>query len=357
MRTNQTRTQFIQGSLEPDYSDRSLKGVETIRNDRQPSFVGAPSSSSDIVNEIHFDAQKPTVINSGARSAAESRLLRLPDFIGVGPPRTATTWLHEALKGHVVLPEGIKETNFFVSHYDKGLEWYASLFRNSASGVPIGEFSPSYFGIPEARERIAATIPRCKIIITLREPVERLYSHYRKGYEQANFRGTFEETLEARPDLLTWSCYAGHLRCWFDSFGRENVLVLLYDELKTDPQEFLNRVAQFIGIGPISFATVPGASDRVNGIYQMPRSQYLALLARMVRDRLEQRGAFRVIRILARPRLRSILFGGGRKFPPLGVETEAKLRREFKAEIEKLEELLGYSLPRWRSIAAEHKAN
>jgi hypothetical protein len=285
-------------------------------------------------------------------SAAESSALRLPDFIGVGPPRTATTWLHETLTGHAVLPEGMKETNFFVSQYDKGLEWYASLFRDSNVGLPIGEFTPSYFGIPEARERIAATIPNCKIIITLRDPVERLFSHYRKGYEQAHFRGTFEDTLAARPDLLTWSCYADNVRCWYNSFGKENVIVLLYDQLKTDPQEFLNRVTQFIGIGRISLATVPRGSDHVNGISQMPRSQYLALLARTVRDRLERKGAFRVIRILARPRLRPILFGGGRPFPPLRPETEAKLRREFEKEIEKVEELLGYDLPLWRVDAS-----
>ena len=234
----------------------------------------------------------------------------------------------------MVLPEDVKETNFFGSQYDKGLAWYASLFHNCRVGVPMGEFTPSYFAIPEARERIAAVIPDCKIIITLRDPVERLYSHYRKGYEQAHYRGTFEETLQARPDLLSWSRYAGHIRCWYDLFGKENVLVLLHDELEADPQEFLNLVTEFIGIGPISIATVPRASDRVNAISQMPKSLYLALLARMVRDWLERRGSFGIIRMMARPGLRSILFGGGRPFPPLRPETEAELRREFESEIE-----------------------
>ena len=290
-------------------------------------------------------------MNSGAGCAAQSGGLRLPAFIGVGPPRTATTWLHQALKDRVALPEGTKETNFFLWQYDKGLEWYASLFRNCAAGVPMGEFSPSYFALSAVRERIAADIPDCKIIITLRDPVERLYSHYRKGHEQAHFFGTFEECLESRPDLLDWSRYARHVCDWYDSFGRENVLVLIHDELKRNPQEFLNRVTQFIGIEPISLAGVPSDSDRVNAVSEMPRSRYLALLARTVRDGLERRGAFGVIRMLDRAGMRRILFGGGRPFPPLRPETEARLRREFEAEVEQLEHLLGRSLPQWRGAS------
>ena len=122
--------------------------------------------------------------------------LRLPDFIGIGPPRTATTWLHEVLSGHVGLPEGVKETDFFVWNYDKGLEWYAAHFRNCPSNRPIGEFSPNNFAGAQARERIARDIPGCKIICTLREPVERTYSHYRKMREGEYFSGSFEECLE-----------------------------------------------------------------------------------------------------------------------------------------------------------------
>ena len=104
---------------------------------------------------------------------------RLPDFIGVGPPRTGTTWLHEVLKTQVGVPAGIKETHFFTLHYDKGLAWYQAHFYKCPVNRPIGEFCPSYFDSPEARGLIARHIPRCKIICTLREPAGRLYSQYR----------------------------------------------------------------------------------------------------------------------------------------------------------------------------------
>src|SRR5439155_1562759 len=104
--------------------------------------------------------------------------LRLPDFIAVGPGRTGTTWLHEVLKGHVGLPE-IKEIQFFKWHYEKGLRWYASHFTKCPAGRPVGEICPVYFNSEIARSRIAEDLPRCKIICSLRDPVDRAYSHYR----------------------------------------------------------------------------------------------------------------------------------------------------------------------------------
>jgi len=107
------------------------------------------------------------------QSSNTARELRLPDFVGVGPGRTGTTWLHEVLKGHVNLPAGIKETDFFTTNYNKGIEWYADHFRDADRIRPTGEINP-YFGFPEAAERIAIHIPRCKIICTFRNPVERI---------------------------------------------------------------------------------------------------------------------------------------------------------------------------------------
>ncbi len=113
-----------------------------------------------------------------ANFSNSARDLRLPDFIGVGPGRTGTTWLHEVLKGRVNLPAGIKETDFFTTNYNKGIEWYAHHFRDADRVRPTGEVNP-YFGFPEAAERIALHIPRCKIICSFRNPVERIYSAYK----------------------------------------------------------------------------------------------------------------------------------------------------------------------------------
>lgn len=275
--------------------------------------------------------------------------LRLADFIGVGPPRTATTWLHEVLSGHVGLPEGVKETDFFVWHYDKGLEWYADHFRNCQPDCPIGEFSPNYFASSEARERIARDIPNCKIICTLRDPVERTYSHYRKAREGEYFSGTFEECLNKRHGLLDISRYASHVQEWRRLFGTENVLVLIQDDLKADAQAFINRVSDFICIPRIVIGDLALQHKMVNAILSLPRNPRIARVARIVRDHLQDSGHHTIVNLLKKTGLRNLLFSGGPLFEPIKPETEARLRDLFRPDLEILEAMLGRDLSNWKT--------
>lgn len=281
---------------------------------------------------------------------------RLPDFIGVGPPRTATTWLHEVLSGHVGLPLGVKETEFFTYRYSRGIAWYASLFRHCRPDLPIGEFDPSCFVSADARERIFRHISNCRIICTFRDPVERLYSHYRKAFEGQYVQGSFEECLDKRCDLLAWSRYATYLRTWQRLFGRERVLVLLQDDLKRDPQAFLNSVCEFIGIPNVESAGAERGAKMVNAIPARPRSRRLAWAARKLRDGLQDRGHFRLVNALRHERLRKFLFSGSTEFEPLRPETAARLREIFRPEVEDLEEILRRDLSHWKNGARSTSA-
>lgn len=280
---------------------------------------------------------------------SNERSCRLPDFIGVGPPRTATTWLHETLSGHVGLPNGLKETHFFVHKYDKGLGWYTSHFHDCPPELPIGEFSPNYFIGDETRERIARHIPKCKIICTLRDPVERLHSHYRKAREEEYVSGTFEECLEKRSDLLEWSKYATHVYAWQRLFGKGNVLILIQEDLKQDPQKFLDQVTDFIGIPRIRVADSAVGGKLVNAIPNQPKYPRIARLARRVRDRLQDNGNYALVNFLKKTGLRNFLFGGGSAFEPMLPETEARLREFYRPEVEALEKMMGREFPAWKT--------
>jgi len=76
------------------------------------------------------------------------------DFVAVGPPRTATTWIHEYLKRQqdVRLPKELKETHFFSWKYEKGIDWYFSHFASSGPHKITGEVCPTYFDSPRAAE-------------------------------------------------------------------------------------------------------------------------------------------------------------------------------------------------------------
>ena len=211
---------------------------------------------------------------------------------------------------HVGLPQGVKETDFFVWQYSKGLEWYAAHFQNCPLHRPIGEFSPNYFGGTQTRERIARDIPGCKIICTLRDPVERAYSHYRKMREGEYFSGSFEECLEQRRNVLNGPRYAYHIRVWRRLFGAEKVRVLIQDDLKSNPQDYLNQVCDFIEIPQNRLANSASQRRMVNAIPNLPRNARISRTARILRDRLQKRGYYK----LGNPRriiyLFNLLFGG-----------------------------------------------
>ncbi len=126
---------------------------------------------------------------------------RLPEFLGIGPPRTGTTWLHNVLEGHVDLPYGVKETLYFTTFYDKGFDWYARHFRYATGERKVAEVCP-YFFDTVTLERIKAIMPNCKFIVTMRDPVDRLYSMYKAlRYSAEARRGGFEHTFSVWPSM------------------------------------------------------------------------------------------------------------------------------------------------------------
>jgi LPS sulfotransferase NodH len=284
-----------------------------------------------------------------AATPRRSSALRLPDFIAVGPPRTGTTWLYRALSGHVGLARDTKETDFFSDHYDRGLEWYAELFAGCDPKLPAGEISPNYFAAAEAPERIARHIPGCRIICTLRDPVERLYSFYRLMRHNGWTRVTFEQLTYSELPATQANRYAHHLARWRERVGQENVLVALYDDLEADPQRFLDSICEFIGIPAISLAGSPLLNKRVNSVTHGPRVAILAEQAWRLRQWLQARGARTAITVLRKAGLWRFAFRGGGEFGPLDPALERRLRKRLRPEIEALEAMLGRDLSAWRT--------
>jgi hypothetical protein len=272
---------------------------------------------------------------------------RLPEIIGVGPGRTGTTWLHRVLEGHVDLPYGVKETQFFNTFYDKGIDWYAHHFRHATGRRKIVEICP-YFFDPMTPERIRAHIPNCRIVTTLRDPVDHTFSVYKLVVHFAWARGSFDEVLKSRANLASDNRYATYLRTWFDLFGRENVLVTMYDELRAQPQSYLDRVTDFIGIERIELSARQGIGYDVHSFARAPRSPWLARRARRLMYWLQGRQAYGVSNLLERAGVWDFCYGGGEPFPPLTTEQEQRIREHYLPEVEALEELLGIDLSVWK---------
>jgi len=272
---------------------------------------------------------------------------RLPDFVVVGPQRTGTTWLHQVLAGHIGLPS-TKETDFFSKHFERGLDWYLAYFSGCRADRPMGEVNPNYFGIPQAYERIARTVPHCKIVVSLRDPTERAWSSYRTMRRDAWTRVGFEETVARNEVIRESSRYAFHLGNLRRLFGVDQVLLLFYEDLEANPQSYLDQVCNFIEAPPISIKGTAVATQRVNAVTHAPRSRRTAQNARNARDWMLTHRWHRTLGLLETIGVWRRAFGGGEEFGMIHPDAEAKRRDHFRPEVEALEQMIGRDLGHWK---------
>ena len=282
--------------------------------------------------------------------------MRLPSFMHVGPPRTGTTWLHEVLAGHVGLPT-VKETRFFETEfrgeilYGRGLEWYSRYFAEYPARMVLGEFAPSYFSNAVARDRIKQDIPDCKIICTFRDPAARFYSAYRLERALRHpVHGSFDEywqfLVSCGMDLCS---YATQLRRWQKAFGKDRVLILFYDDLKADPQNYLSRVCEFIGIPAVS---VEGSKVGAKPVFQEWTAAQPNPAARAVVSSiywLSRHGGESILRVGMNTQWRSAIRRAFvTDFEPLSQTSADEVRHMMLAETEELEQLTGRDLSKWK---------
>ena len=105
--------------------------------------------------------------------------MRLPDFLGIGTQKGGTTYLHGLLQEHPqVFLAHPKELHYFSLHHGRHVGWYADHFADASTGQRCGEVTPYYLFHPLAAERIHAAIPNVKLVVLLRDPVERALSQY-----------------------------------------------------------------------------------------------------------------------------------------------------------------------------------
>jgi hypothetical protein len=277
----------------------------------------------------------------------------MPDFIGIGPGRTATTWLHDTLAGHVCLPYNIKETHFFTRNFDFGPRWYARHFEH-CDLKPVAEICPC-FAAPQAPERIAGLLPDCKLICTPRDPAERAYSHYKMMCANGYARGGLEDEMRPGRPILEGGRYAAYLPRWFERFGRDNVLVMIYDDLRADPQAWIDRICDFMEIERIRLAPKPPSAQALNSYDRAPRNRMLAQLARRVRVAMQDRRWNGAAETLGRWGVWNWCAGGGAAHPALTDEQDARLRELYRPDVEALEQMIGRDLSPWKTPRSQRR--
>ncbi|WP_439103313.1 sulfotransferase domain-containing protein [Celeribacter marinus] len=193
--------------------------------------------------------------------------MTVPDVIIIGAMKCATSTLAAQLGAQdgVFLTQP-KEPNFFSDDdiYAKGAEWYGALFEGAGAGDIKLEASTHYSKrptYPHTIARLQASGARPKLIYIVRDPVDRLVSHYIHEWTQGVIPCGLDEAVQSFPELIEYSLYGKQITPWIDAFGADAILLLTMEDMTKDPQVVLSRVGSFIGHDNLEWFTTLG---RVN---------------------------------------------------------------------------------------------
>ena len=232
--------------------------------------------------------------NRHAPPSNGSLVAAAPDFVGVGVQKAGTSWWYELLVGHPDIYHHLpfhKERHFF-SHFatrdltdDEILEYYRWFPR--PPGMLTGEWTPDYVHQPWTPAMLRRAAPHTKVLVLLRDPVER----YRSGLDHHRQRGEHITAVIAT-DAFSRGLYGEQLQRLERSVPREQILVLLFEECRDEPQRHLARTVSFLGIpsgyAPESPSRSVGSTARVSSLSEYRRRELselyqhdLALLAAM----------------------------------------------------------------------------
>lgn len=277
----------------------------------------------------------------------------LPNFFLAGCQKSATSWLHRCFGEHpeIYVPEK-HMVHFFDIHFREGLAWYQQFYADFAGEKAIGDTTVSYIREPAVPERIAAHEPNAKLIFSLRNPIDRAFSHYWHEKKKRKIAFKFEEVFANYDLYQSWvvpGFYYRHLTRFYDCFPEEQILVILVDDIANDPGATVRRVFTFLDVEP-GFVP-PSLHKRANAAWYRPigferlGQDLYAVLTRLVRTLLPAQ----VRRVVKERYLGGETPGRIRSEYEEGMkpETRAQLREIFRPENEKLAALLGRDLSAW----------
>ena len=300
-------------------------------------------------------------------------MTRIPDLFIVGAPKSGTTSLYEWLKGHPeIFMTRVKEPCFYSRdlaqdksgnflRYETDRERYLALFEDAGHATRVGEASTRYLYSKDAAELIAKDQPAAHIVVMLRNPVDMiasLHAHKLAGGTEdvADFEGALAAEDDRRagrriprdsnPLLATYrdrAHFGEQVGRWFNAFGRDQVHVILFEEMVRDPQTHFRRLLEFLEVDP----TYQPSSFAAHNLAHSSRG---GLVRSFARTKPVQFATWRLLPALigdSRTRELSRRLGHSqlRRSTAKRAEVPAALRRrlegEFAADVARLSELIG----------------
>lgn len=271
-----------------------------------------------------------------------------PDFIGIGVQRGGTSWLYQCFKEHPQIFMPSKEVHFFDQYYERGVNWYNSLFKVNSEEKVSGEITPDYIFKKDALKRIKEHYPKIKLILILREPFERAYSAVgllksKKRYQNASF----EEVIEKEPWVIEQSLYHKQLAYLFDLFPKEQVLIFRFEDIADRPLWLLQTVFKFIGVDEKFKPKVFNEKFNIAGTYKVSNIFNLEKIQTKLNKNIVGRTILKIKKLKIIKSLKHRLSDSRISTRQKSIECPENIILKFKDDIIKTEELLGINLDSW----------
>ena len=227
----------------------------------------------------------------------------LPNFLIIGTTKGGTTSLYKYFRAHPeIYMSPVKEPRYFAfdhtnpdhlrlvphSYPITSMEQYLTLFDDVNGEKAIGEASPIYLNSPIAAARIKDCIPDVKLLVSLRNPVDRAYSHYlmyyREGHVKSPFVDAFRDLEGAEKrcrHYVRTSFYYEKLKRYFDLFDRSQIKLILLEDLQKDPTGVIRELFQYVEVDDafmpeLSKVYNPGGYPKNRTLYSLARCGFLA---------------------------------------------------------------------------------
>lgn len=288
----------------------------SVRAEHQ-SF-GATSDNNPTISRI-----SPSVVN----------------FLMVGCQRCGSTWVDTALREHpqIYLPAN-KQTYFFDSTYARGLDWYLSHFENATSEhKAVGEIATGYC-LTESIPRVAEHFPHVKLMMSVRNPTERAYSYFQSRSVKFGWK-TMHEAVEDQPDILERGQYIDQIQGLLEHYDRERLLLLFYDDLKTNDRRYLKTILRHLEVNEHFESSKIGQLVQVTMYPKLRRNLRRVGMAPLI-DLVSKSPLGDVLR--ARLKQSNV-----RRYAPMDEKTQRYLDDHYRSYNRQLAEFAGRDLAHW----------
>ncbi len=281
-----------------------------------------------------------------------------PTFVVAGTQKAATTWLYECFNEHpeIFVPQ-TKELHFFCdpddcrkSRYGQGLDWYRSLFPEDGGYRVAGELSIDYMYYSYVCKRLHEINPDMKIIIALRDPVERAYSAYWMGRRHNPEMPEFAAFLSSDSEYVARGFYHRQIQRYLDLFPAQNIKIMIYEDLLKDPVRYLVEIFDFLEVG--NQFRPPSLNQRIAETKALPPTLgriFYKRLSPLLKRPLILRAWRLTKRLTGLKRQKPAAAGTANKYPAMSEQDRQWLRHAYRQENAKLFEMLGREILEWQS--------